>query len=144
MSEPTRDAFAIYVESAHHSEGDAAFLREMLAEFDALTHRAEAAEAERGADTGSNCVICTTRIYGKMIGAGDGTGQNFAHPECYYRTRVEKAEAERDALRSALRDVEWVMPLSNSSESCSLCGNMRHWGHAEGCYFLDAALAVQP
>jgi hypothetical protein len=60
--------------------------------------QAETAEAERGVDTGSDCAVCTTRIYGTMIGAGDGAGQKFAHPECYYRTRLDVAEAERDAL----------------------------------------------
>ena len=54
MSEPTRDSFAMYVESAHHAEGDTAFLREMLAAFDDMqtaltlaTQRAEAAEAAK-------------------------------------------------------------------------------------------------
>jgi hypothetical protein len=60
--------------------------------------QAEKAEAKRGVDTGSDCAVCTTRIYGTMIGAGDGAGQKFAHPECYYRTRLDVAESERDAL----------------------------------------------
>ena len=63
----------------------------------------DAAEVERGVDTGSDCAVCTTRIYGKMLGAGDGTGQKFAHTECYYRTRLDVAEAERDALRTMLQ-----------------------------------------
>jgi len=43
--------------------------------------RAEKAKAERGVDTGLDCAVCTTRIYETMIGAGDGAGQKFAHPE---------------------------------------------------------------
>jgi hypothetical protein len=48
------------------------------------------------------------------------------------------------AAREALAEAEWVMPLSNSSESCSLCGNMKHWGHAEDCYYITAALSEAP
>lgn len=29
------------------------------------------------------CVYCTKEIEGSMTGAGDGTGQRFAHPVCY-------------------------------------------------------------
>jgi hypothetical protein len=60
--------------------------------------RAEKAEVERGVDMGLDCAVCTTRIYGTMIGAGDGAGQKFAHPECYYRTCLDVAKSERDAL----------------------------------------------
>jgi len=48
------------------------------------------------------------------------------------------------AAREALAEAEWVMPLGNSSESCSLCGNMKHWGHAEDCYYITAALSEAP
>lgn len=142
MSEPTRDSFAMYVESAHHAEGDTAFLREMLAAYDALTQRAEAAEAERGADTHSDCVFCATRIYGKMIGAGDGTGQKFAHPECYYLTRLNVAEAERDALRKLTPEKEAAFAAA-FYESERRGGIDFRWG--QGFYDgLKAALAVQP
>lgn len=65
--------------------------------------------AERGADTGYNCVYCGARIFRMMVGAGDGTGQRFAHFECSLIRDLHQAEAERvaareqvEALRAAL------------------------------------------
>lgn len=54
------------------------------------------------------CVKCGLPITGgKMYGAGDGTGQKFMDPECYWRERAEHAERqvvrlvdERDAARA--------------------------------------------
>lgn len=54
------------------------------------------------------CVSCGLPITGgKMYGAGDGTGQKFACPECHWRGEAKRAqdrlEAEqkaRDALRA--------------------------------------------
>lgn len=40
---------------------------------------------------------------------------------------------ENQRLMNLLEDVEWVQPISNSSQSCSCCGNMRHWGHESDC-----------
>lgn len=40
---------------------------------------------------------------------------------------------ENERLRQLLEDIEWVQPISNSSQSCSCCGNMRHWGHEPEC-----------
>lgn len=45
------------------------------------------------------CVICGTPIGGTMIGAGDGAGSKFAHPECWYRQRAEAAEQTIADLR---------------------------------------------
>lgn len=52
----------------------------------------------RVASSKITCVHCRLPIYGKMIGAGDGTGQKFACPECYWR---ERARRLREALESA-------------------------------------------
>jgi hypothetical protein len=46
---------------------------------------------------------------------------------------------ERERLIALLEQVEWVQPMSNSSQSCSCCGNMRHWHHAPDC---ELALAI--
>lgn len=39
-----------------------------------------------------NCIICGGSIGTVMIGAGDGRGQKFAHPECYYRRLAARRE----------------------------------------------------
>ena len=44
-----------------------------------------------------NCTICDLLITGPHIGDGEGTGQRFAHPECYRRR-------ELDALNWAIED----------------------------------------
>jgi hypothetical protein len=33
------------------------------------------------------CCWCALPLGGKMIGAGDGAGQRFAHPECFEKDR---------------------------------------------------------
>jgi len=66
---------------------------------------------ERGADTGIDCCLCNIRIYGTMIGAGDGTGQKFAHPECYYRMRVvelESAAEQEVGVSERIVTPEWI------------------------------------
>lgn len=48
------------------------------------------------------CVHCKLDIDGDSMGAGDGTGQMFAHPECWYRNRCNELEMEcADLKRSA-------------------------------------------
>jgi hypothetical protein len=59
-------------------------------------------------------------------------------------TEADTLRTQLAAAREALAEAEWVMPLSNSSESCSFCGNMKHWGHDEGCYYITAALSEAP
>jgi hypothetical protein len=46
------------------------------------------------------CDICELPLTGEMIGNGDGTGQRFAHPDCYYRKQSERYEAEAAELRA--------------------------------------------
>ena len=43
------------------------------------------------ADEVKPCDICTLPLSGAFIGNGDGTGQRFAHPECWYRKEMELA-----------------------------------------------------
>lgn len=40
---------------------------------------------------------------------------------------------ENQRLLNLIKDVEWVQPFSNSSQSCPCCGSMRHWGHEQDC-----------
>ena len=47
---------------------------------------------ERGINTQIDCCICSFRNYGTLMGAGDGTGQNFAHPGCYYGRELYRLE----------------------------------------------------
>lgn len=42
------------------------------------------------------CVHCREAILGKMYGAGDGTGQKFACPECHWRREAAAAKAHED------------------------------------------------
>lgn len=52
------------------------------------------------------CIHCGLPIEGAMIGAGDGTGQKFAHPECYYRKDAERLRKERDAALAHASEAE--------------------------------------
>jgi len=52
---------------------------------------------------------------------------------------VHELLEEQERLLGLLEQVEWVQPMSNSSRSCSFCGNMRHWGHDPEC---ELALAI--
>ena len=55
------------------------------------------------------CSVCDLPIYGSFIGTGDGTMKNggiFAHPECYWRDRAHRVEADLYPLLKAVRG--WV------------------------------------
>lgn len=63
------------------------------------------------------CVICTLPLAGERIGAGDGTGQKFAHPSCYWRR-------EAGQLRKALSEAEqWRVDVAEG---------LGYINHAEG------------
>jgi hypothetical protein len=51
-----------------------------------------------------NCTICTLSIYemDASIGDGDGSGQKFAHPECYYRREASRALQSREEMQDTL------------------------------------------
>lgn len=51
-----------------------------------------------GVDTGETCVVCDTKIFGMMVGAGDGRGSKFAHPNCL---RVRELEGHVDTALDA-------------------------------------------
>ncbi len=65
----------------------------------ALTLIRAAMEPDGNART---CNICGLPLTGSMIGNGDGTGQKFAHPDCYYRKKADALTVERDEARRAL------------------------------------------
>lgn len=48
------------------------------------------------------CCICDSPIHFTSIGAGDGSGNKFAHPECYWKARANNLEL---SLREAKNDV---------------------------------------
>jgi hypothetical protein len=46
----------------------------------------------------TRCDICKLPLEGTRIGHGDGTGQRFAHPECYYREKHSSLLSALEAL----------------------------------------------
>jgi hypothetical protein len=44
------------------------------------------------------CEFCELEIFGSMIGMGDGSGNKFAHPDCYHLNDVSKAHRALDEL----------------------------------------------
>lgn len=52
------------------------------------------------------CDICDLTLTGTRIGHGDGTGNRFAHPDCYWRERSEKAESLLNQAKAILAG--WV------------------------------------
>jgi len=53
------------------------------------------------------CIICGIQIMGESIGAGDGTGQKFAHPACYYKREYERVKAELATLKAESVTPDW-------------------------------------
>lgn len=51
-----------------------------------------------------NCKICGLPIIGDMIGCGDGTGQDFAHPDCYWEAKYIIKCVEMKALEENYLD----------------------------------------
>lgn len=43
------------------------------------------------------------------------------------------ARVTKKDLLELIAVMMWVCPISNSSDSCAYCGNMRHWGHSKDC-----------
>lgn len=64
------------------------------------------------------CVYCRRVIEGNtMIGAGDGSGQDFAHPYCYRARHPPTAPARLMSLSSAgHRERSWVAELYKRGE----------------------------
>lgn len=42
-------------------------------------------------------------------------------------------QREIQRLKDIIRDMQWVKPIYNGADSCSSCGNMRHWGCDKTC-----------
>lgn len=53
---------------------------------------------QRGGDTGYDCVYCTLRVYGMIVGAGNGDGNRFAHPECWYKKETHRLQDKIERL----------------------------------------------
>lgn len=49
------------------------------------------------------CIFCELPIEGSMIGAGDGTGQKFAHPDCFWRDKAENLETTLQRIKDWCR-----------------------------------------
>jgi len=83
------------------------------------------------------CCICKLPLQGTVMGAGDG----YAHPECYWRRRAERAEAApfEAVLRRRLLALaeEWHRAVGNDSSALAVyrrCANLltEYLGHAGG------------
>ena len=70
------------------------------AELRALAAENAELRNQRGTDSGLDCVYCGMRIYGTFIGAGNGSGQSFADPACFYRAECNRLEIANSELRS--------------------------------------------
>lgn len=93
-----------------------------------------ALERERGADTGHDCVFCGARIYGTMIGAGDGTGQRFADPACYYRSEWDKEKRKRVEAQVHARDHH----IEGGCMTCMVCEAERDAAIADNAVLVAA------
>lgn len=51
-------------------------------------------------------MVCETRIFGTMVGAGDGRGRSFAHPNCL---RVEELEGATAKLRKLVEELSLAL-----------------------------------
>jgi hypothetical protein len=51
-----------------------------------------------------HCCVCGLRLLGAFYGMGDGTGQRFGCPECYWRGEAARLEDEVRILNGALKD----------------------------------------
>jgi hypothetical protein len=55
------------------------------------------------ADNTDRCVICDYPLVGTRMGAGDGSGQKFAHPSCYWQREAKTVAGEVEAWRERFR-----------------------------------------
>ena len=82
------------------------------------------------------CSRCGLPLECVRIGDGDGTGQRFAHPECYYRAEAERLLKELKELRSAAPNDTIRARFEPPSPEpgpvcCSVCKHLAHT--SEGC-----------
>jgi len=66
-------------------EFDGKVLRRAQETIEGLQTQNKLLQAQRGANSGYDCQFCHGHIYGNIIGVGHGSGQKFAHSECYHR-----------------------------------------------------------
>ena len=59
------------------------------------------------------CVVCQTTLYEGCAfrGMGDGTGQRFAHEECYWKNSAEASEAKLARVRvwADVLNMPWIL-----------------------------------
>lgn len=67
-------------------------------------HCFKCAKQQPAAESVKPCNICTLPLAGVMIGDGDGTGQKFAHPDCYYKKRMEESHRRIADLERQLKE----------------------------------------
>lgn len=52
------------------------------------------------------CVYCNKLLGCAMVGAGDGTGERFAHPECYEAAHAKPAVPKTEYIKEGCDSVE--------------------------------------
>lgn len=62
------------------------------------------------------CCICDLPLHFTKIGAGDGSGNKFAHPECYWKSRANILELKVEDLRREI--VSLRCELSKAGAEC--------------------------
>jgi hypothetical protein len=60
------------------------------------------------ADNPDICVICNFPLVGTRIGAGDGSGQKFAHPSCYWQREAKRLEERCAVLADKFDRAEYL------------------------------------
>lgn len=63
-------------------------------------------DKKSAANNTERCDICALPLEGTMIGNGDGSGQRFAHPECYYRQRCVEIEKRNSEMTERVKELE--------------------------------------
>lgn len=61
---------------------------------------------ERMSQEELKCDICALPLGDAMIGNGNGSGQRFAHPECYYRARYHESKETIRTLEERVKELE--------------------------------------
>ena len=67
----------------------------------------ESAELKQDSSKGIYvCVYCNELLGCAMVGAGDGTGERFAHPECYEAAHAKPAVPKTEYIKEGCDSVE--------------------------------------
>ncbi len=83
----------------------------------------EVTERLANAQPQHRCCFCKEVIISKMYGAGDGSGQRFACPECYWRECERHWRTESEAIRQLL--LECVRSVhTHDPHGCQGCSHI--------------------